>query len=194
MALSLDFDLRLEDRKADRVLVSVLLAPHSSVRIDGVSLQLFSREGEAISARMVLPIAGDLSQPMLSTMELCAIVDDIPQGSRVVGNAWAGTEQREATLPTDPSTEFERHVRALCRIGGAEADDDRLLEPLIPEERAILCRDYPWVDEPRIPRAIGELEVVDNETDEEAIDHLCDDLGLDQDSADWLKDLLSEES
>ena len=196
MALSLDFELRLEDRKPDRVLVSVLLAPHSSLRIDGVSLQIISREGEPVSARMVLPIAGELSQPMLSTMELRAIAAEIPQGSRVVGTAWAGHEQRDAALPTDPSTEFERHVRARCRVVPDVLEDDvRLIERLTPEERATVARAYPWVDEPRLPVAVGELEVVDHEqTDEEVFDHFCDELGLDGDSAEWLKDLLSEET
>jgi hypothetical protein len=196
MALSLDFALRLEDRSPDRVLVSVLLAPRSSVQIDGVALQLFSRANEAISARVVMPIAGELTQPMLSTIELRAFPDEIPLGSRVVGTAWAGPEQREATVPTDTATEFERHVRARCRVSCEEpADDDRLLERLSADERSQVARLYPWVDEPRVPKAIGELEVVEHEEDEdEAFDDLVEDLGIDEESAEWLKDLLAEES
>jgi len=63
---------------------------------------------------------------------------------------------------------------------------------LPPEERAILARDYPWIDEPRVPVALAELTVVDNE-DSQTFDDLVDDLGLDAESADWLKDLLEED-
>lgn len=193
MALSLDFELRLEDRCGDRVVVSVLLAPTGGpVRIDGVALQLHTRTGETLGVRMLLPISGELHQPMLSTLELRA--DEVPLGSRVVGTAWYGSEQREAVVPTDPSTGLEVHLRARTRVLSDEGD--RVLERPTPAERARLARDYPWIDEPRVPVAVAELQVVENEEpvdDEQALDDLVDELGLDEESSDWLKELLAED-
>ena len=187
MALPLDFSLRLEDRGGQRVLVSALLAPTEGVvRLDGVALQVFNRQGDALGVRLLLPIAGELHQAMLSTVELkCR---EIPQGSRVVGTAWWGLEQREAVLPTDPFTELEQHVRARKRLGTfADATDLDVVEG---EERLRLARIYPWVQEPRVPVTTPALEVVEPEED---VDDLVDHLGLDEDSTEWLKDLLSEE-
>lgn len=193
MALSLDFELRLEDRCGDRVVVSVLLAPSGGpARIDGVALQLHTRTGEALGVRVLLPISGELHHPMLSTLELRA--DEVPLGSRVVGTAWHGAEQREATIPTDPSTGLEVHLRARARVSPAEGD--RVLEKPTAEERARLARLYPWIEEPRVPVAVGELSVVESEEpvdEDEAIDEMVDELGLDEESSDWLKELLAED-
>jgi hypothetical protein len=195
MSLSLAFQLRVEERGDKRVVVSVLLAPdgEAQARIEGVALQLYSRTGEALGAQMLLPIAGALTQPMLSTIELKA-PEPIPLGSKVVGTAWHGAEQREASIPTDPFTEFEVHMCARRRIlpSAGSAED---LERLVPEERARIARDYPWIDEPRVPRiAAAELAVVDSEeADGGEIDDLVDHLGLDEESSDWLRELLQEE-
>lgn len=190
MALKLSFELRLEERCGDRVVVSVLLAPSDGKAVlDGVALQLFGRDGEPIGVRMLLPIAGELHHPMLSTLEL-KVEGEIPAGARVVGTAWRGAEQREATLPTDPFTELEVHLRARRRLGPVEGDLE--LERLTPEERARLARDFPWVDEPRLPKAAGELTVVEHEG-EDLMDELVENLGLDEENAEWLKALLDEE-
>jgi hypothetical protein len=191
MSLDLAFELRLEERGVNRVVVSVLLAPEAAaVRIDGVALQLFTRTGEALGVRLVLPISGELRHPMLSTVELKA--DEIPVGSRVVGTAWHGPEQKDAQLPTDPFTELEMHMRARRRIVCADPDPD--IERLTPEERTKVARDFPWIDEPRVPIALAELTVVENEgSEEELLDDLVDNLGLDPESSEWLKELLDEE-
>ncbi|MBX2797230.1 MAG: hypothetical protein KTR31_06180 [Myxococcales bacterium] len=193
MALALTIELRLEERNPNSVLVSVLLAPSSgSTRIDGVALQLFTRQGEALSSRMLLPISGELAQPMLSTLELQAQADVIPQGCRVQGMAWNGKDQVEAYIPTDPFTELEVHMRGRRRIDPDE--DDRLLEWVLPEEREKVSRDFPWVNEPRLPVATDALQVVDHEEDEEeALDEVLDELGIDAESAEWLKDLMEDE-
>jgi hypothetical protein len=189
MALALTFEIRLEERCSDRVVVSVLLAPtEGSATLDGVALQLVNRRGDALGSRVLLPIAGTLHQAMLSTVELRA-PDDVPLGARVVGTAWLGTEQREAAIPTEPFTEFEVHVRARKRLGPLAGPLE--LEALLPEERAIVARYYPWIDEPRISEAVGELTVVESE-DEDPIEGV-DNLGLDDDNAEWLEELLTED-
>ena len=191
MSLELAFELRLEERGTNRVVVSVLLAPEAaSVRIDGVALQLFTRVGEALGVRMLLPISGELGHPMLSTVELKS--EEIPVGSRVVGTAWHGAEQLDSTLPTDPFTELEVHMRARRRIVGSDGDPE--LERVGPEERALIGRDFPWIDEPRLPpQPIAELTVVENESGGDPVDDLVDDLGLDPESSEWLKELLHED-
>lgn len=189
MPLSLDFSLRLEDRGADRVLVSALLVPtQGSVRLDGVALQVLDKAGDALGVRMLLPIAGELHHPMLSTVELKCT--DLPAGARVVGTAWQGADAQEAVLPCERFTELEQHVRARRRIAGFAVETD--LDVLEGPDRRRLAAVYPWVDEPRVPRIAGELEVVDEEVDDE-VDRVVDGLGLDEESAEWLKDLLSDE-
>ncbi|MEQ1569225.1 MAG: hypothetical protein ABMA64_26550 [Myxococcota bacterium] len=195
MALALSFELQIEERDPTRVVVLVMLAPvdgdEGPARLDGVALQLVERTGAALGVQMVLPIAGELRHAMWSTVELrCDRV--IPQGARVVGTAWSGGEQREATIPTDPFTELEVHMRARRRIS-AEADVSELCR-VDPEDRAVLSRDFPWIDEPRIPAASAELGVLEEEPEEERIDAFVDNLGLDDESAEWLKDLLEEEA
>ncbi|MCB9686298.1 MAG: hypothetical protein H6738_15420 [Alphaproteobacteria bacterium] len=187
MALPLKFELRLEDRGGERVLVSALLAPEGdAVRLDGVALQLHTRTGEPLGIRLLLPISGELRQPMLSTVELRC--DEVPMGAKVVGIAWLGREQREATIPTDPFTELEVHMRGRRRIVTfAEADGIDVLERA---ERDRIARDFPWIDEPRIPRAVAELEVVEGDDE---VDQIIDELGLDEESAEWLEELLREE-
>jgi hypothetical protein len=193
VSLALKFELRIEERGTDRITVSVLLAPDPGpITLDGVALQLFTRTGEAQGVRMLLPIAGELHHAMLSTVELKS-PDGIALGSKVVATAWLGAEQREASVPTDPFTELEVHMRARRRILVASSDSE--LERLIPEERALFARDFPWIDEPRLPVIAGELTVVESEEppEEEYLDDLVDNLGLDPESSEWLKELLEEE-
>lgn len=202
MALSLAFELRVEERGEHRVVVSVLLAPGRAdgdvgARIDGVVLELMSRTNEPLGVRMVLPIAGELRQPMLSTVEL-KMDGPIPLGCRVVGTAWHGADQREASIPTDPFTELEVHMQARRRILAADAG--RELERVSPEERARIAKDFPWIDTPRLPVVAGNL-VVDEDADlldadddgVDGIDDLVGTLGLDEESTEWLKELLNED-
>jgi len=191
VSLALSFELRVEERGADRVVVSVLLAPTAAaIQLDGVALQLHSRVGEPLGSRMLLPIAGELRHPMLSTVEL-RTADALPQGSKVVGTAWAGAEQRESSIPTDPFTELEVHLRARRRISPIE--DERSLRRLDRTERCALAKNYPWVDEPRLPTTPSELAVVDDQETVDAFDDLVEDLGLDDESAAWLKELLDDD-
>ena len=187
MALALDFSLRLEDCSGRRVLVSALLSPSAGpVRLEGVELQVVDAAGERLGVRMLLPIAGELHQPMLSTVELkCA---ELPRGARVVGTAWRGGEAVEAVLPTEPFTALEKHVRARARLGGFAPETE--LEVLEGAERRAFAAVYPWVDAPRVPVVAGALEAVEETA---GVDHLVEGLGLDDESSEWLKDLLHED-
>lgn len=192
MALDLDFELRLEERANEQVVVSVALAPREHpVVIEGVALQWATAEGEPISARLLLPIAGTVSQPMVSSVVLHAF-RAIEPGCRVRATAWFGTTQVESSIPTDPFTELEEHVRARKRVSPDEGErEPRRLEPV---ERARLSARYPWVDEPRINKAVGELAVVESTPSTDAVvDEVAEEFELDEESATWLRELLAEE-
>lgn len=190
--LNLDFELRLDERANDQVVVSVALAPRNEpVMIDGVALQWSTADGEPVSARMLLPIAGTVAQPMVSTVVLTAF-RAIEPGCRVVATAWFGTSQRESSIPTDPFTELEVHVRGQKLIDTNEGD--REPQRLSEAERVRFARTFPWVNDPRLPRVAGKLAVVDSTpTTSEVVDEVAEDFELDEESAAWLKELLSED-
>lgn len=196
MPLDLDLQLRLDARCDDAVSVTVLLVPaRGPATLEGVALQLYSGD-EAIGPRTLLPIAGTLRAPVLTAVELHAHdADDIPRGSRVVATAWHGTSQRETTIPTDPGTAFEAHVRGLVLVGDLRVDVARELDPLSPEERREVATLFPWIEHPRVPRGgAGQLEVVDAVPPvDEQVAEVADALGLDEETASWLGELLAED-
>ncbi len=187
------FELRLESRHPNGVVVGVQLGPQDAVVVlDGVSLQIVGPKGDAVSARTVLPIAGELRQELRFAFELRTEDEEVPVGCRVVGVAWGPSRQYETSIPTDPFTELQLHMQALRRVGSWEGVE---LEPVSETERARVALLYPWIDDPRVPRVAGQLEVVEHEPDEEeAFEELVDDLGIDADAAEWLRDLMGEES
>jgi len=194
MGLDLDVELSLEERLEDSVIVSVFLSPtDGATPLDGVALRLRDRHGEGLGPRVLLPISGTLGRVMRTTVALeTEDGEDIPTGASVQVVAWHGHEQREALMPTDPMTALEVHVRGTT--AWVLHDGDRMLEPLLPEERAVWAEEYPWIDEPRVPPvAKAELGVVDHEPDtDEEVDAFAEEMGLDEESAEWLKDLMSE--
>ena len=99
MAKPISLALRLDERRPDRVFVSVILAPRDpDASVGGVSVQMFCRSGQSLGARLLLPIAGQLSQTMRSSVELRTL-DALPTGARVVATAWWSGGQLEATCP-----------------------------------------------------------------------------------------------
>ena len=188
--MDLDFDLQLTDRQPDRVLVSVLLRPAGApVTVDGVAVMLVCPDGEPLSHRMLLPIAGTLTHPMASTVELRGH-EDLPAGTRIVGYAWGADRQWEARIPADPGTQMAAHC---CGRVTLRPYDDRVFAdhflPLSDDEREALAVAYPWL----APRH-DELTVVDDDTvdDDPCFRSYCEGLGLDDDDTDWLQDLLNE--
>lgn len=189
MAVHVTFELRLEERRADRVFVSVLLSPADPVAsLDGVSVQLFQRDGEPVSPRLLLPISGVLSQPMITTVELRAEGGVLPGGSRVVGHAWNAHASVEATCPADMWTELGSHVRGTRNVAASPCGDLRLLDP---HERARLTCIFPWMTRTAPVQTPTVLEPED--TEEEEIDAFCAEYGLDDEDAEFLKELLADE-
>lgn len=189
MAVHVTFELRLEERRADRVFVSVLLAPADpGASLDGVSVQLFQRDGEAVSPRLLLPISGVLAQPMITTVELRAEGGVLPGGSRVVGTAWNAVASVEASCPTDMWTELGSHVRGTRTVAAAPCGELRLLDL---QERARLACIFPWMTRTAPLRTDDVLEPED--TQEEEVDAFCAEYGLGEEEAEFLKELLAED-
>ena len=172
--MDIHFELRLEERLPDRVFISVVLAPRAepAPSVDGVSVQIQARDGEPLSPRLLLPISGQIQQPMVSTVELRAS-QSIPLGARVVGSTWAGRDQREATCPCDPGTALEVHMRGRRVIGVGSLNET--LRGLFEEERQTLTTMMPWIAEPLV-KPTGRPAVVERQVDhEEQVDevHVC---------------------
>jgi len=183
----LSIDLHLDDREEDRVWVSVhLYSEEEGHPVDGITLQLCTRDGECLGPRLLLPISGHLSGPLVTRAELRSM-EPIPRDSRVVAVAWWGQEQLEVSCPSDLGTCMAFHMRGLT---GIPLPDHAALRDLEPEEREVLARHLPWVREIRTVANAGLLEPLDTE---ESLDEVLDDLGLDDENARWLKELLAED-
>lgn len=189
MAVNVTFELRLEERRSDRVFVSVLLAPaDSGASLDGVSVQLFRRDGEPAGPRLLLPISGALAQPMITTVELRAEGGVLPCDCRVVGQAWSDEAVVEASCPTDMWTELGSHVRGTRTVA---AQPCGMLRRLDPAERARLACIFPWIARTAPVHTGDVLEPED--TQEEEIDAFCAEYGLEGDDAEFLKELLADD-
>lgn len=189
--LPLTLDLRLEERESDRVRVSVCLSPDGGPQnVDGVALQLCTREGVCLGPRLLIPIGGQVVGPLTTSAELRSRTA-IPDDSQVVAVAWWGSEEVEVTCPSDRGTCLEFHMRGRKRV---PLPDHAVLRRLTKGERATLTALMPWVAEPLVLPDPTEIEPVDtDETAEEMADEICAELGLDEDNARWLKELLTEE-
>ena len=181
--MSLDFQLCLDEREDARVFATVILIPDAdTVSLDGVAVQLFDAEGNSLSSKLLLPVSGELVGPVSSRVELRSHAGIIPSGAQVVATAWWPGGHIHAQRCTDPGTTLHEHVLASGRI--ALTDEDVLLD-VLPEERERMVALFPWMVRPRIP---GSLEL---DVEEEAAD-VVDDLGLDDDDAEWLKNLMDQ--
>lgn len=191
--LDLHFELRLEERQADRVFVSVVLAPTSpdGSGVEGVSVQMVDRQGEVLGARLVLPISGTIAQPLLTTVEVRSR-GPVPVGARVVGQAWRGDDQSEATCPCDPGTQLQVHMLGRKTIPLPERPGD--LRFLVSDEREVLGRFMPWLNEPR-PRPVPEPNVLEPQppTPDDLVDEVAEQYDLDPADAEFLRELLGEE-
>lgn len=186
--LPLKFELSLEERLTDRVIVSVALAPGDGAQcLGGVAVELFSRDRDSLSPRVLLPISGRLADPIVIRVELRA-VRDIPPGCRVVGTVWWEDDQLVASCPADPCCSLDVHLRGRRCVSPMI---ERELTRLTPAERGRLAALFPWIDEPRPKRATAELDEPLDATD--VVDDISEELGLDDENARWLRELLAED-
>lgn len=194
--MDIDFDIQLEERLNDRVFVSVVLGPNADpVHIDGVSVEIL-RRGNAVSPRLILPIAGTLGQPIGTTVELRAL-GPIPQGSRVVGTAWSGCSKIDVSCPCDPWTELEGHMRGTRLVALNERKPSRMCI-LSRLERLAISTLFPWVDDPLVRKLEKEpvdLVIAEDhvEKEDDLVGDICGHYDLDGADAEFLRELLAEE-
>ncbi len=176
-----DFQLCLDEREDARVFATVILVPDCPLTLDGVAVQLFDADGESLSSKLLLPVSGDLVGPVSSRVQLRSSSGEIPVGSQVIATAWWDGGQMQASRCTDPGTTLQAH--ALAEMVIAQTDEEVLLD-VLPEERERMMALFPWMVRPPSTKALEH---------EQSAEDLSEDMGLDGDDAEWLKDLMNEE-
>ncbi|HMV67611.1 MAG TPA: hypothetical protein PKA64_12230 [Myxococcota bacterium] len=185
--MSIDLELCLVERCRDRVRVRILLTPHATCGavVDEAAVQLVDASGEALCPRLLLPIAGRLTGHVQTSFELRS-TSALAEGSQVVASVWVDGAPQQVTIPADPFTRLLDHLQG-SRFPAPI--DDALLEPLSPDERVRLERVFPWVLQPlRETEPAGVLDAAPAQTPAD----LASDLGLDEEDAAWLEELLEE--
>jgi len=182
--MALTLHLQIEQRRPDRVFVLIELEHHGKMlHVTGAAVELRSARGVLLSPRMLLPIAGDLSGPLATRVELRA-QQQIPQGSKVYSVVFWDGEQTETVIPVDPCTDLEAHVRGRRNIRGFAAKE---MKPLNPTEEFALQQRFPWAIEEQEDEALEEPDV------DEFTDEVAKSLGLDEEEVAYLKEILTDE-
>jgi len=190
--MSLSLRLHIEHRRSDRVYVVVELEHEgATVDINGAAVELRSQKGALLSPRMILPIAGLLAGPLSTRIELRA-QRPIPQGSTVYGVVFWGGEQTEAMIPADPCTDLQAHVTGSRTICGYSAKD---LENLSPSDEYALFQHFPWTikEDEEDDDDWSEDATFQEERHEDLTDEVAKSLGLDEEEAGYLRELLTDE-
>lgn len=197
--MSLTLEVHLEERLHDRVRALIRLSPNNGVMgIEGVAVELFDEDRNALGPRVLLPIAGQLSDSLVMRVEL-RCEGALPPGAMILATAWHGADSTKAMTTTDPWTAFEAHIRGKrCVCSGAVIpfDDDLLLEGMTAKERHALSSKLPWIGEklrpPSDPRYTSEKEPLLPHMD--VVDDITDELGLCDEDKELLRELLREDS
>ena len=187
--MDVELELRIHERRDDRVVVALRVVPTGDVpvTVDGAALHVVDAAGDEVCPQVLLPVSGALSGPVDLTVELRA-TRSLPVGCRVVGLAWSGCDQSTSSCPADPDVSLFEFLRgARHRI---PAEDAVELFTLDDEQRVRLEATWPWLVRPI--RAADDQAFLEAGTLDDDVDALAEDLGLDDDSAEWLHDLLHE--
>lgn len=187
--MDVELELRIHERRDDRVVVALRVRPggEAGAFVDGAALHLVDASGEELCPQVLLPLSGPLSGPVCLNVELRGN-RKLPEGCRVVGLVWQGAEQVTTTCPADPDVSFAEFLRGSRH--GLPADDSVELFTLDDVQSARLTAIWPWVTEPI--RASAASEVLDAGPSLDDAESLGEDLGLDEESAEWLHELLHE--
>lgn len=188
--MAVTVELRLDERQAESVIVSVLLTPQSpSSQLGGVELHLQSPNGDALGPRMVLPIAGALTAPMRSTVQLRSNVP-LERGARIVAAAWQGSQTVETSIPADARTELAHHAGPAKTLALSN-DTQATFGALGDDDMQRLRNAWPWLADTGRPRVV---EATADEEQASDVDDIIDDLELDEASSEWLRELLDDDS
>ena len=189
--MSLSLRLTIEQRRSDRVYVLVELDHDgATVDINGAAVELRSQKSHLLSPRMILPIAGLLAGPLSTRIELRA-QQPIPQGATVYGVVFWGGDQTEAVIPADPCTDLQAHVTGARNISGYTS---KTLENLSPEEEYALYQHFPWTVKEEEEDDWSEETLDEDDPVDDLTDEVARSLGLDDEEASYLRELLTDES
>jgi hypothetical protein len=185
--MPLSLHLQIEQRRPDRAVVLIELQHEGDViHVTGAAIELRSAQGILLSPRMLLPIAGDLTGPLATRVELRA-TQHIPHGSQVYGVVFFDGDRAETSIPVDPCTELQAHVRGMRVISGGET----ALETLDPVEEYALQQLFPWTYDDRERDEEDEEDEASEQDD--VTDEVAKSLGLDEEETAFLREILTEE-
>jgi hypothetical protein len=188
---TVQFRLHLDDREPDRVHVTVCLTPDADAAcVQGVAIELRGRNGEALSARLMLPISGELAGPLALRTEVRARAE-LPLGARVHGMLWSHGGILEASCPTDPGTTLEAYAYG-SRIGLDDPVPARIPEDLTDHERSALYAAYPWMARYRSP-VRDDAEGFIEEQPADLAEDIAETYGLSDEDKAFLEELLADD-
>ena len=184
--MPIELHLHIEERRPDRLYALFEIDNQGEVvNITGAALELRDAQGQLLSPRMILPIAGMLTGPLATRSELRA-QRNIPRGATLYGVVFCNGTHTETIIPADPCTDLEGHVRGRRVIRG-HRQTELLSIPI--DELRVLKEAFPWtVDDSTVSGEEGEEGEEEDLTDE-IIGHY----DLDPEDADFLRALMTEE-
>lgn len=187
----MQLELHLDDRQCDRVYVTVCLTPEGgSAVVHGVAVELRTRQGEPLSARLMLPISGPLPAPLALRTEVRARTD-LPRGARLHGVVWSSEGSLESSCPTDPGTTLEAYAYG-SPIGLGTPDPLKGPHDLTDDERASLVRAYPWMGRYASPARVEDSQVIEEQPQDLAAD-IAASYGLSDEDRSFLEELLADD-
>jgi hypothetical protein len=187
--MGVEVDLSLEERGEDRVRVVVTVVPRAAegARVEGVAVQLVDKADRELCPRVLLPVAGHLSGPLSMCVELRSTAPLAP-GCRVLASAWVGDDASLATCPADPVAGLAQHAAGTADDACPPCElDEVMLERLTDAELHALASRLPFVNATHHVRT--DATIIEGEA---SADDVISGLGLDDDAAAFLRDLLDE--
>lgn len=185
-----EIQLHLEKREKDRVFVRIdCKSLNGVVPVDSAKMELKSACGQSLCPQLLIPVSEICTETTSRVFELRA-GPTLPQGAVVHAQIWTQEGVRRASCPADPFLRAADHVLGVGR--DPEEYGSTVVRALTEEERGDVLRAFPWLDCPRStsPEAARILEAKEEMPE---VDDLMADLGLDEDCAEWLSELLGED-
>jgi len=174
----------------EQVHIGVYLCTEEALALRGLSARLSAADGRPISPKTVLMTDAALTA---GSHKLCGSITcegPVPEGARVVVKAWNDGHVQRVASPATPAPALRRHV---CEATQHCTPEQVELRAMSAGEAERLTARFPWLAEPLRADPVQE----DALTIEMKLDQgecpFKDEFDLDDDTADWLQNLLDEE-